>query len=787
MRLITPTERSFLAQNFNIHHKFWVKDVDNAWKELTNLGGVNWFVSAEWGSTIDQPMVAGTITLRRETSAGSIAPLMLGSLFNRNALGNYAPLIAEGRTIQLSTAVTPVGGSPVTGDWREMFNGKIDRIKSTPDGHLVLEFRDALARLADVWIEDPTIYSTPAGTPAEAVIQALINDWYPTPFTIYTPISPGYLIHQYQQQPMTLLDAILEIARLPGYDFRYRWNSELAGDETAAKFRYTFYNSHAVKGTPDTEFGSGEYLDVSDLETSDADIRNAARGYYFDSGGNLQSLLREDAGSIAAFGRHFIQFAETVDSPINTAVEMFDFLGFVLNDLAAPPAVQEIETLYFWPIQLGDLYRFLPNGIHYDEAHDWYVTGWRHRIGVDGPGTGRTVISTRGTIAGAFGRWLRQAGTPPDEALITGPTLEVTTVSGITEYQVIWAGIGSIELSTDGGAHWAAPPASPITVPRPIPGAANLEYAFRATRNGQTISNTVSIPALGITTATPNLSVAPGTITATSIVLQPVASNPHTSVTPALTLTYVNCTGNVPAGSITSGTLVSVNRPVFASAPAFVRFRASITGGGFEEITIPVPNQDKTTFGPSLTVTPTPAPTQYSIAWVAGAGTIVTLSIDGAADAAPGASPIVVARNASGGPDKIYRFKAVADGQTITQTVIIPAQAPPPPPVLPPSIDAFWTTNGTAGVAIRLNWTVSNAPAGHTFDLIHQDSAEAGGVGSQTIAGVTNPHDFTVFIPVAKGTGGAIPTEISFELRMKSSGGVVIATKNTSRFVYVAP
>jgi hypothetical protein len=72
--------------------------------------------------------------------------------------------------------------------------------------------------------------------------------------------------------------------------------------------------------------------------------------------------------------------------------------------------------------------------------------------------------------------------------------------------------------------------------------------------------------------------------------------------------------------------------------------------------------------GPSLTVTPTPGDSSYSIAW-SGVGTI-TVSIDGGSYSTPAASPITVTRD---GHDHTYTFKAVQASQTITKTVEIPS------------------------------------------------------------------------------------------------------------------
>ena len=80
-----------------------------------------------------------------------------------------------------------------------------------------------------------------------------------------------------------------------------------------------------------------------------------------------------------------------------------------LSDLAWPDAEQAIEMLLWPAAEIGDLYRFRANGVHYDRDHDWAVTSVRHQIALD---RHRTTIRTRGKPAGMYRQWFR-AGVPP--------------------------------------------------------------------------------------------------------------------------------------------------------------------------------------------------------------------------------------------------------------------------------------------------------------------------------------------------------------------------------------
>lgn len=263
-----------------------------------------------------------------------------------------------------------------------------------------------------------------------------------------------------------------------------------------------------------------------------------------------------------------------------------------------------------------------------------------------------------------------------------GPNLDVRATPGSTSYSLVYVGTATVQLSIDGGAYSAAP-ASPIVVTRPAAGASSRSYAFQTTADGQTVTNEVTIPAIDqdTNTVTPDLVVVPSAPAATTQTFTTTTSNPSGGTAPTLqvrvrgtTATLVSF-GPLADGTlytITSGDVVIVDRPAFGTtAQASVEFTSTIAGGGVERIQRSIMNQVKTTFGPNLDVRATPSSGSYSLAYT-GSGT-VQLSIDGGAYSAAAASPITVTRPAAGAASRSYAFQATADGETITNTVTIPA------------------------------------------------------------------------------------------------------------------
>lgn len=367
------------------------------------------------------------------------------------------------------------------------------------------------------------------------------------------------------------------------------------------------------------------------------------------------------------------------------------------------------------------------------------------------------------------------------------PNLQVTSTPGSTSYSIAWAG-DSVQVSLSGGAY-ATPGANPYIVTRPTAGATDATATFRATLNSiQYVTDTVTIPAVSsgdTNTVTPDLTVTPGTQTTTTQPFTVTATNPAGGTAPVITVTLNGTTGsgNGAIGAISdgvpvtapSGAIITVNRPAFSTVPASMTVRAAISGGGAETIQRTILNQDKTGFGPNLTVTPTPGNPNYSIAW---SGDSVTLDIDGGGYATPGTSPIAVVRNGAGGADKLYTFKAVKDSQTVTNSVTIPAIGASDTNTVTPNLDvtasAPATTTQTYTITLLSNPSGGTAPT-CTVSWIGVGLVTKNGGGSLTSPQASVQGDvWLVTRPVASATGAALAGSIKFSATITSNGSEVI-------------
>lgn len=159
--------------------------------------------------------------------------------------------------------------------------------------------------------------------------------------------------------------------------------------------------------------------------------------------------------------------------------------------------------------------------------------------------------------------------------------------------------------------------------------------------------------------------------------------------------------------------------------------------------------------------------------------------------AVTGANPYTIARPSAGSGPLLVTFTASKTGR-VSQTVVVtvPEQAPGGGTV-PPSIDAFYVTGGQDNTndTIPLAWSVSNPPSGATYDIAwdHNGSWRTAGGVATGVGG--SPLDFNTATYgdadlVTKGTGGYETVVFQLQLRMKDSGGTIVATRDISITVF---
>ena len=112
-----------------------------------------------------------------------------------------------------------------------------------------------------------------------------------------------------------------------------------------------------------------------------------------------------------------MQIAEQSSSEIDDIAEANKMADAALADLKEPLADMTVSMPFFWPTELGDLYRFTANGHHFDTDQARAVVGFRHSLANRGVPT--TQLELRGSTAGAHTAWIDKELTRPQTVLGT--------------------------------------------------------------------------------------------------------------------------------------------------------------------------------------------------------------------------------------------------------------------------------------------------------------------------------------------------------------------------------
>lgn len=368
----------------------------------------NWLEAWSIDHDIDQPVGGATFSFSRaHGTTQSLAPLREDSILNVDDAAAYAPILDLNRIVTFEVATTNIGAVVLSTDYKMLFKGTIDVVnfEKTP---ISIECRDEVAPMVDRWIEAPAFYgTTPVGTPIQDVMVDINDDTFGAGlFPLYfDPADPAFDIIKYSQQIMSVMDAQMDLAQLRALDVRSLW------DDGTSAFRVTVWEPDRTKTVPDHEFGPSKYIDITRLNLDLTNIRNAVIITFREGNlGNRGRVEVVNAASITKFKRRVLILQEPDVSPIDSSAEATVMANGALSDLKEPKAEQEVEMPLFWPCELGDLYRFTDNSVHYNVPQDLAVVEIRHS---GSRNSHRTNIKVRGSVAGQYLTWIGRGGGGP--------------------------------------------------------------------------------------------------------------------------------------------------------------------------------------------------------------------------------------------------------------------------------------------------------------------------------------------------------------------------------------
>lgn len=328
-----------------------------------------------------------------------------------NQVGNvYTPLLWPGREVILDVAAVPINQEPAAGDWIRVFRGYMgDSIQASSDnGRINIQCRDQAKRLQDCYIETARTYGSGAGTPAETVIQQIIDDNLGAgAVSLYAPVSPGFMITPYNVEFQTVWDAIQEIAKQIGWYLGYRYWPELND------FRLALMPPPRTKDSSSADFTLDwtKDLEIQELDITDRDVRNVIKVTYRNASTGLRdSVTVTDSASIAEYGRRAMQIEEADTSLIDTATEATALANAALWDLKDLTATTRI-TMPFIPTM--DVFSgILVTNPRLSSTQDFYaVESVEHTLDWES-GRFRTEIVGAGRVVGAHNKWLAMQTRP---------------------------------------------------------------------------------------------------------------------------------------------------------------------------------------------------------------------------------------------------------------------------------------------------------------------------------------------------------------------------------------
>ncbi|NVJ05218.1 hypothetical protein HUW63_08205 [Myxococcus sp. AM001] len=489
MRTLTNHERAtLLAGNYGTHLRVVVLRPDNSEVDLGQLLGRDWVMGAQWSETQEATVCVATLSVRRNGPGGvvSLSPMVDTSLANRGPAGAVVPLLKEGRRFRIDVQTTSSGRARPDA-WRQVFFGRIDEVDAGPE-ELSFNGRDFAGVFQDWFIEEERDYGNDTvGIAVQEVMASIIGDTVPTGTGpgLYVPVDPMWQLGRFTQQREPVWDAVRTLAEQLGWEVRLRWRE-------GHGWAFTLQSPERLGSEPVWEFAPDDYDALKKATRNLRDIRNFVEVLYTDKDdrdalGNAKrkTVTATNPTSIAEHGRRYMQVAEASASNINTEAEAQRLADAAIADLSDSSLTLELEVPYFWPLEINDMVRVLPDGVTLGAAVELAVVNLDHTFA---GGVARTKLQLRGRPATSVLEWRARDAAPLTAHNAALKSIQVTTKlkgpDAPTELAPT-ATVNGFALAfkpAPTGPAWDSYELHVSTSPGFTPGAATLKAAASATR-----------------------------------------------------------------------------------------------------------------------------------------------------------------------------------------------------------------------------------------------------------------------------------------------------------------
>ena len=407
MRTITTAQgRVYAGMMAQYAVRVVVDDAVGTPTDLSTFLGRDWILEADWGEDVDSPGMDANVVLARASDAVSLQPGR--DLSAANLLGS---MLAVGRDIVISIAVTAIGRPAVTADWIEMFRGTVQTVDGGGTESIALTAIGLQSTLQAAWVEDAsTPWGTDGGEPVQDVIGDILTAWVTSPPTLAVPVDPLWSITTYEAEVKSVWDAIVQLSDTLGWSLRYLY------DDGSSTWKLTLYEpDRTLAGTPYV-LEKERIIGIETAETSLDSVRNVAQVTYGDTA-NIDAsgqptpatYTTTEAASVAAYGRRWMGITLDATSLIDTSAEATRMADAILADVAYPMTTYHVEIPLFHAVQIDDVITLPADGVYLDTATNAGVVGYRHKVGE----SLRTTINVRsqGAIAHSSS-WMEMSAQP---------------------------------------------------------------------------------------------------------------------------------------------------------------------------------------------------------------------------------------------------------------------------------------------------------------------------------------------------------------------------------------
>lgn len=345
-----------------------------------------WVQRARIQWDVDSFALQADVDLHREMAGESLAPL-------RSA----GPGVKGGRRITIEAAFLEMGEAPSESDWILMFDGRIDDPRwGGRQNTLSLECRSWRARLLhDRWIRFPGTYE---GFLPD-VIQQLMDDELgeDAPTLVTWPTKEPPFVPEYEQRRQSLQEAIQALSDATGWVVRERW------DPDAEDFRLVLYEPDRDREEPDAVFDARDFFEIGDISEDTKGVRTEVIIEWRD---DLFGIA-EDTEAIdePGIGRRTMVIDASDDPMIRSEAEAQTFAELVLSDVSTALTGQATPHGLYWPVELGDMWRYEADDTWADEPRTMAVQSVEHVWESDPETPSTTNVQLRGRPSGGASRW----------------------------------------------------------------------------------------------------------------------------------------------------------------------------------------------------------------------------------------------------------------------------------------------------------------------------------------------------------------------------------------------